>query len=48
MTCKQCHWVKIDEQRLIGWWDSTIGKIILFQCKVCGKLQKITLNGNNH
>ena len=48
VKCEQCKWKKIDEELLTGWWSSTAGRVILFQCEHCGKLQKVKLDRNDH
>jgi len=46
--CKQCKWKKIEEEPLTGWFGSNAGRIIIFQCENCGRLQKIKLVRQDH
>ena len=48
IKCEQCKWEKVNEQPVasFGWrgnYEGSFGKDVLYQCKVCGRLQKIHL-----
>ena len=48
VKCEQCKWEKVNEHPVYAYdWkggnQSVYGKDVLYQCKVCGKLQKIHL-----
>lgn len=43
MKCEQCNWEKIDEEELDGWFGAPAGRVLLFKCKRCGRLQKVKL-----
>lgn len=48
MKCEQCDWKKVNEHSVRHWSPKgtqsyIAGKDVLYQCKVCGRLQKIYL-----
>lgn len=47
LHCKH-NWERIEEEPLTGWSGNNAGRIIILQCKNCGKLHKTKMVRNDY